>query len=491
MIRRRRSTIRRRSYSSSSSSSSPPPSSSPYSSCSPYFFLSSFNPTTASSDSSTFGYSSGSVAAGDTVLGVGSSSPSTPATSTNTYTFFTGSLSPFESSAPVTAPSNTTTAKPTSTDIPTNSSSSVSTNSTLTAATSSSLPQSIVSVPDIDPAICSPERNEVAAILASQCEKLLSCQAARRAQQQVFGATWSETPSSSKPVNDDTLTPAATAEQKHGESKPCSVPMTSTPSTSTHSAPLDSKSGSSVLRSSQAAEEQPSCSSVDLLHSTIGMWERVVADKKTNQEVTEEGLRHFYEGINYFCLQSERLQVATAKYNEAAKASDDLENAMASLKDKLAEADRKLEDSQKEKERLGHELAGAANTITALTGEKESLLRVQTILHQKIVELEKELEEVGPAAIRKYKASSLYRQELMEYAAPYMGKGVKLAIEKIKAKDTTFDPKTYGLEIYMLPPEADVDEFSSEEEGDDGAEQEHNEVNPSARARDLAEGASL
>lgn len=274
------------------------------------------------------------------------------------------------------------------------------------------------------------------------------------AQPRVSGTTWSETPSSSKPVNDDAHTPAATAEQKYGESKPCSVPITITPSTSTSSAPLDSKSGSSVLRSSQAAEAQPYCSSVDLLHSTIGMWERVVADKKTDQEVTEEGLRHFYEGINYFCLLSERLQVATAKYNEAAKASDDLKNAMAPLKDKLAEANRKLQDSEKEKERLEHELAGAANTTTALTGEKVSLLRVQTILHQKIVELEKELEEAGPAAIRKYKASSLYRQELMEYAAPYMGKGVKLAIEKIKAKDPTFDPKTYGLEIYMLPPEA-------------------------------------
>nr|XP_009771852.1 PREDICTED: uncharacterized protein LOC104222321 [Nicotiana sylvestris]XP_016510786.1 PREDICTED: uncharacterized protein LOC107828054 [Nicotiana tabacum] len=267
--------------------------------------------------------------------------------------------------------------------------------------------------------------------------------------------------------------------------------MTSAPSTSTRSAPLDSKSSSSVLRSSQAAEEQPYCSSVDLLHSTIGMWERVVADKKTDQEVTEEGLRHFYEGMNYFCLQFERLQVATAKYNEAAKASDDLENAMDPLKDKLAEAYRKFKDSEKEKQRLENELSGAANTITALTGEKESLLHVQTILHQKILELTRELEEAYPAAIRKYKASSLYRQELMEYAAPYMGKGVKLAIEKIKAKDPTFDPKTYGLEIYMLPPEADVDELSSEEEGDGGAEQEHNEVKPSARARDLAEGASL
>ncbi|XP_009598380.1 hyphally regulated cell wall protein 3-like isoform X1 [Nicotiana tomentosiformis] len=329
---------------------------------------------------------------------------------------------------------------------------------------------------------CSSEQDEVVAILASQCEKFLSCRAARQAQGRrqdkrhdsasqpwVFGATGFETTSSSKPANSAAHASAATFEQNYGESKPCSVPITGAPSTSTLSAPL---SDSSVLPSLQLAEEeQPYIQPVDLLHSTIEMWERVVANKKTDQEVTEEGLRHFYEGINYFCLQSKRLQEATAKYNEAAKASDDLKNVMAPLKDKLAEANRKLEDSEKEKERLEHELAGAANTITALTGEKESLLRVQTILHQKIVELKKELEEAGPAAIQKYKASSLHRQELMEYAAPYMGNGVKLAIEKIKAKDPTFDPKIYGLEIYMLPTEADVEEFSTEEEGDGGADQ--------------------
>ncbi|XP_009771851.1 uncharacterized protein LOC107804615 [Nicotiana tabacum] len=254
-----------------------------------------------------------------------------------------------------------------------------------------------------------------------------------------------ETTSSSKSVNDAAHTSAATAEQIYGESKPCSVPMTGAPSTSTLSAPL---SGSSVLPSLQLAEEmKPDIQPVDLLHSTIEMWERVVANKKTDQEVIEEGLRHFYEGINYFCLQSKRLQEATAKYNEAAKASDDLEKMRASLKDKLAESNQKLEDYEKEKEKLEHELAGAANTITTLTSEKDSLLRVQTILHQKMVELKKELEEAGRAAIQKYKASSLYRQELMEYAAPYMGKGMKLAIEKIKAKDPTFDLKTYGLEM--------------------------------------------
>lgn len=140
-----------------------------------------------------------------------------------------------------------------------------------------------------------------------------------------------------------------------------------------------------------------------------------------------------------------------------------MEKMNSSLKGKLAKASRKLEDSKKEKESLEHELAGAANKITSLTGEKEYILLAQTILHQTISELRGELEEAGPAAIQKYKASSLYRQELMEYAAPYMGKGVKLAIEKIKAKDPTFDPETYGLEMYILPPEADDQEFSSEE----------------------------
>lgn len=132
--------------------------------------------------------------------------------------------------------------------------------------------------------------------------------------------------------------------------------------------------------------------------------------------------------------------------------SDDLEKMRASLKDKLAESNQKLADCEEE-EKLEHELAGAANTITTLTSEKDSLLRVQTI--QKIVQLKKELEEAGPAAIQKYKASSLYRQKLVEYAAPYMGKAMKLAIEKIKA-------------IYMLPPEADVEEFSYEEGGNGG-----------------------
>ncbi|XP_055810906.1 uncharacterized protein LOC129880750 [Solanum dulcamara] len=347
------------------------------------------------------------------------------------------------------------------------------------SVSTSSQPQSTVSAPEFVtvPASCSPEQDEVAAILARQCEKLLSCQAARQAQGRGenekhvsitqpsdCGAMGFETTSSSRPVGDAAHIPAGTAEQKYGESKPCSVPITGAPSTSTPSAPLDSKSGSSFHPSLQPfEEEQPYLPSVDLLDSTMEMWERVVANKKTDQEVTEEGLRHFYEGINYYCLLSERLQVVTDKYNEAAEAKDDMEKMNSSLKDKLAKVSRKLEDSKKEKESLEHELAGAANKITSLTGEKECMLLAQTILHRTISELRGELEEAGPAAIQKYKASSLYRQELMEYAAPYMGKGVKLAISKIKAKDPTFDPETYGLEMYILPPEADDQEFSSEE----------------------------
>ncbi|XP_060213461.1 uncharacterized protein LOC132640735 isoform X1 [Lycium barbarum] len=318
-----------------------------------------------------------------------------------------------------------------------------------TSSSSSSQQQPIASATEFVtvPDSCPPEKDEVAAILARQREKFLSCQAARPAQGRgenerhawVFGATGFESTSSNKPVGDAAHIPAATAEQKYGESKPCSVPS-----------------------SQPAGEEEPYLPPVDLLDSTIDMWVRVVANKKTDQEVTEEGLSHFYDGINYFCLLSERLQVVTDKYNEAVKAY------------------RKLEDS--ERERLEHELHGAANTITTLTDEKESLLQVQMILHQKIFELTKELKEAGPAAIQKYKASSLYRQELMEYAAPYMGKGVKLAVEKIKAKDPTFDLKTYGLEMYILPPEADYDEFSSNKEGDGGADQDQNEVKPSAAA---------
>ncbi|MCE3216935.1 hypothetical protein HAX54_009512 [Datura stramonium] len=323
------------------------------------------------------------------------------------------------------------------------------------------------------PACCSLEQDEVAAILAGQCKKLLSCRTARQAQgivqnerhvsvaqPRAFAATGFETTSSSKPVSDS----AATAEQKY-------VPMTGAPSTFIPSVLLDSKSGSSLLPSSQPAEEEQTYfPPVELLHSTVNMWKWVIANKKTDQEVTEQGLRHFYEGINYFCLLSERLQVATDKYNEATKARDDMKKMNSSLKDKLAEASRKVEDSKKEKESLEHELAGAAYKITTLTGEKESILWVQTILHQTISKLRRELEEAGPAAIQKYKASSLYRQELMEYAAPYMGKGVKLAIEKIKAKDPTFDPEIYGLEMYILPPEADDQEFSSEEESDRGCQ---------------------
>lgn len=159
------------------------------------------------------------------------------------------------------------------------------------------------------PASCSPEQDEVAAILARQCEKLLSCQAARQAQGRGenekhvsvtqpsdCGAMGFEITSSSKPAGDAAHVPAGTAEQKYGESKPCSVPMTGAPSTSTPSAPLDSKSGSSLHPSSQPfEEEQPYLPPVDLLDSTIEMWERVVVNKKTDQEVTEEGLRHFYE----------------------------------------------------------------------------------------------------------------------------------------------------------------------------------------------------
>lgn len=313
------------------------------------------------------------------------------------------------------------------------------------------------------------EQDEVAAILARQCEKLLSCQAARLtqgreqnekhvsvAQPCAYGAPGFEATSSSKPVGDAAHIPDATTEQNYGESKPCSVPMTGAPSTCPPSVPLDSKSGSSLFPSSQpVGEEPPYLPPVELLDSTIEMWERVVANKKTDQEVTDEGLRHFYEGINYFCLLSERHQVVTDKYNEAAKVRDDMEKMNSSLKAKLAKASWKLKVFKEEKESLEHELAGAANKITALTGEKESIMQVQAILHQTISELRMELEEAGPAAIQKYKASSLYRQELMEYAAPYMGKGVKLAIEKIKAKDPTFDPETYGLEMYILPSEAD------------------------------------
>ncbi|KAJ8541931.1 hypothetical protein K7X08_016797 [Anisodus acutangulus] len=366
-------------------------------------------------------------------------------------------------------------------------SSSVSAITTTVPATSASATE-FATVPDS----CSPEQDEVAAILARQCEKFLSCRAARKAQGReenerhgwVFGAAGFETTSSNKPVSDAAHIPASTAEQKYGDSKPCSsLPMIAAPLTSNPSAPLDSKSGSSLLtRLQPAEEEEPYFPPIDLLDSTIDMWVRVVGNKKTDQEVTEEGIHHFYEGINYFYLLSERLQVASDKYNVAVKASDDLEKMNVSLKDKLVEASRRLEDSKKEKERLEHELAGADNKITTLTGEKESLLKVQMIFHQKIFELTGELKEAGPAAIQKYKSSSLYRQELMEYAAPYMGKGVKLAIEKIKAKDPTFDPEMYGLEMYILPPEADDQEFSSEEQSDGSANQEPDEVRPSGPA---------
>lgn len=141
--------------------------------------------------------------------------------------------------------------------------------------------------------------------MARQCEKLLSRQAQGRGQNEkhvsvsqpcAYGATVLEITSSSKPVGDAAYIPAATAEQKYGESKPCSVPITGVPSTSTPSVPMGSKSGSSLLSSSQPIEEeQPCLPPVDLLDSTIEMWERVVVNNKTDQEVTEEGLRHFYE----------------------------------------------------------------------------------------------------------------------------------------------------------------------------------------------------
>lgn len=153
------------------------------------------------------------------------------------------------------------------------------------------------------------EQDEVAAILARQCEKLLSCQAARLtqgreqnekhvsvAQPCAYGAPGFEATSSSKPVGDAAHIPDATTEQNYGESKPCSVPMTGAPSTCPPSVPLDSKSGSSLFPSSQpVGEEPPYLPPVELLDSTIEMWERVVANKKTDQEVTDEGLRHFYE----------------------------------------------------------------------------------------------------------------------------------------------------------------------------------------------------
>ncbi|KAK6789937.1 hypothetical protein RDI58_013737 [Solanum bulbocastanum] len=457
------------------------------------FSFSNFNPIIPSSPMK-FGFSStdsgsSSPVSGDTVPGLSTTIPSwllgTSFVSTDNSTLpwfpnassstvISSSLGPIatnncfsDSLSSVTSPSSvseiTTTVSATST----------SSLSGKASVSTSSPPQSTVSAPGFVtvPTSCSPEQDEVAAILARQCEKLLSCQAARQtqgrgqnekhvsvAQPCAYGATVFETTSSSKPVGD-----AATAEQKYGESKLCSVPITGSPSTSTPSVPMDSKSGSSLLPSSQPVEEeQPYLPPVDLLDSTIKMWERVVVNNKTDQEVIEEGLRHFYEGINYFCLLSERLLIVTEKYDEETKMRDDMEKMTSSLKDKLAKASRKLEDSKKEKESLKHELAGAANKITALTGE-DSILLVQTSLHQTISELRRELEEAGPAAIQKYKASSLYRQELMEYAAPYMGNGVKLAIEKIKAKDPTFEPETYGLEMYILPPEADDQEFSSEE----------------------------
>ncbi|XP_060213460.1 uncharacterized protein LOC132640733 [Lycium barbarum] len=363
-----------------------------------------------------FGFSS----SGDTVTG--NWATAMPSTS---CTFFTFPPEPCDStSLPVAGPSVTTPSwlfggSFVSTDTATmpwftNASSSTATSpssvSAITTATVTATSPSSVSATEFVtvPDSCPSEQDEVAAILARQCEKFLSCRAARPAQGRgenerhawVFGATEFESTSSSKPVSDAAHIPAATAEQKYGESKSCSVPS-----------------------SRPAEEEEPYFPPVDLLDSTIDMWVRVVANKKTDQEVSEEGLCHFYKGINYFCLLSERLQVVTDKYNEAVKARDELEKAC-----------RKLEDS--ERERLEHEL-------------------VQMIFHQKIFELTKELKEAGPAAIQKYKASSLYRQELMDYAAPYMGKGVKLAIEKIKAKDPTFDLKTYGLEMYILPPEAD------------------------------------
>lgn len=158
------------------------------------------------------------------------------------------------------------------------------------------------------PACCSVEQDEVAAILASKCEKLLSCRAAGQthgrgqnerhdsvAHSLACVATGFENTSSSKPVGDSAHRPAATAEPKFGESTLCSVAKSGAPSTSTLSVLFDSMSGSSLLRNSQPAEEQPYFPPVDLLHATIDMWKRVVADMKTDQEVIEEGLRHFYE----------------------------------------------------------------------------------------------------------------------------------------------------------------------------------------------------
>ncbi|KAK4716793.1 hypothetical protein R3W88_015131 [Solanum pinnatisectum] len=442
------------------------------------FSFSNFNPVTPSSPMK-FGFSctdsgSSSPVSGDTLPGLSATIPSwlrgTSFVSTDNSTlprFSNASSSTVISSSlgPTTtnncfSDSLSSVASPSSVSEITTTVSATSTSSLSGKASvsTSSPPQSTVSAPGFVtvPASCSPEQDEVAAILARQCEKLLSCQAARQTQ----GGGQNE----KHPVGDAAQIPAATAEQKYGESKPCSVPITGAPSTSTSSVPMDSKSGSSLLPSSQPVEEeQPYLPPVDLLDSTIKIWERVVVNNKTDQEVVEEGLRHFYEGINYFCLLSERLLLVTDKYDEEAKMRDDMAKMTSSLKDKLAKASRKLEDSKKEKESLEHELAGATNKITALTAEKDSILLVQTILHQTISELRRELEEAGPAAIQKYKASSLYRQELMEYAAPYMGNGVKLAIEKIKAKDPTFEPETYGLEMYILPPEVDDQEFSSEE----------------------------
>lgn len=437
--------------SSDSASSSPSSGDTPpglFATAPPWLFGASYSSTDASTDSSTMPWFSN--ASSSTTI----SSSLEPTTSDCFPTVLpappSDSLLSVTSSSSVSAISTTLTAAATTSSL-----------SGKASVSTSSQPQSTVSAPEFVtvPASCSLEQDEVAAILASQCEKLLSCRGRGQnerlvsvAQPLACVATGFETTSSSKPVGDSAHIPASTAEQKYGESKLCSVPMTGAPSTSTPSVLLDSKSGSSFLPSSQPAEEeQPYLPPVDLLDSTIEMWKRVVVNMKTDQEVAEEGLCHFYEGINYFCLLSERLQVATDKYNEAAKARDDMGKMNFSLKDKLIEASRKLEDSKKEKERLEHELAGAANKITTLTGEKESIFRIQTILHQTISELRRELEEAGPAAIQKYKASSLYRQELMEYAAPYMGKGVMLAIEKIKAKDPTFDPVTYGLEMYILP----------------------------------------
>ncbi|KAJ8540100.1 hypothetical protein K7X08_026489 [Anisodus acutangulus] len=114
------------------------------------------------------------------------SASSGPITSTETTSLTVSPIPPPDSVSSVTSSSSvsaiTTTVTATSTS---------SLSGKVSASTSSSQPQSTVSATEFAtvPDSCSPEQDEVAAILARQCEKFLSCRAARQAQESKMKGT--------------------------------------------------------------------------------------------------------------------------------------------------------------------------------------------------------------------------------------------------------------------------------------------------------------